>query len=554
MDIKKTRTQWYQETCLALKPIIGNQADQFWQAYLVQDEEGKRDMEEQLELLANYHLHTDVQNKTPVFHPPTSEQAQGEFELGNIFYNNEPSCPFALRSKELFQHIAIFGRSGGGKTNTGFIFVKSLRDNNIPFILFDWKKNYRDLVKLSKFRDLRAYPIGQKSSFSFNPLIPPQGVDPKSYLQKIIAVMGEAYFLGEGSVYLLQATIDALYRQYGVYDQSVQNWPTFRDVLRSLRRVPIKGGRESLWLSSALRTIASLCFGQADRIFNAKSNQSLEDIMSSSTVFEMEALAQQEKVMFVQSIAQWIHMRELAMGGKRETLKRMLIVEEAQHVFSKRSRSNTTTGDTPLTIAMRELREFGIGICLIAQHPSEIALAALGNTYTTICMNLKSAQDVQTASSSMLLNNEQKLWLGRMPIGRAVVKLQGRISEPFMIHIPEFTAIRKGSVSDEDILKRLGLAKASSIRESRTSTETRMPSAIDGTTAILRDIQQHPEGGVAARYKRLGISARQGDKLKKELLTKHLVSEFDDITTKGRTKRLKLTSAGTAKLGSNPDP
>ena len=89
MKIKESKTQRVQDTCRALKPLIGKQADALWQSYIFQDEDEKEELEENIDLLANSTLNKNVDNITPVFIPPSEEKAEGEFEIGEVFYNDK---------------------------------------------------------------------------------------------------------------------------------------------------------------------------------------------------------------------------------------------------------------------------------------------------------------------------------------------------------------------------------------------------------------------------------------------------------------------------------
>jgi DNA-binding MarR family transcriptional regulator len=54
----------------------------------------------------------------------------------------------------------------------------------------------------------------------------------------------------------------------------------------------------------------------------------------------------------------------------------------------------------------------------------------------------------------------------------------------------------------------------------------------------------HPDSGVAARYKRLGLSVRQGQKLKARLASAGLIGEQEEATKTGRIRRIRLTDKG----------
>ena len=97
--------QRIQNLCLALKPLIGNQADQLWKAYTFEDDEGRDKIEEYLELLAGSHLHENVQNRTPVFLPPTPPQSEGEFQAGKVVYSQAELHPFLNIFLSLIENI-----------------------------------------------------------------------------------------------------------------------------------------------------------------------------------------------------------------------------------------------------------------------------------------------------------------------------------------------------------------------------------------------------------------------------------------------------------------
>lgn len=63
-------------------------------------------------------------------------------------------------------------------------------------------------------------------------------------------------------------------------------------------------------------------------------------------------------------------------------------------------------------------------------------------------------------------------------------------------------------------------------------------------TAFLKDVQEHQDSGIAARYKRLGLSVRQGQKLKAKLLEKGQIEEYQEITPTGRLRTVRLTARG----------
>jgi len=541
MTVKDKQTQAFQDKCRALRPIIGRQADHFWRAYLFQDEEGREELEEQLNLIVNANLNADLQNTTPIFHPPSQPDAQGEVFMGWVHYNGKDLYRFGLRPMELVQHTSLVGRTGSGKSNAGYLLAMNLTKAGIPWLCLDWKQSWRRLRNLPGFEDLRIYTIGRDvAPLQINPLIPPVGIDPRQHLKALTQVVNAAYYCGAGVEYLLTSILDELYQKHGVYDGTVKRYPTFRDVLAILETTQATG-RVSLWLSSAIRAVHSLCFGSMDSIVNCGSNVTIDELLSRPTVLELEALSHADKLFFSEMLMLQIYSHRMV-KNERNQLKGILIIEEAHHLLSRLSQRSGQPASI-VEVIFREIREMSEGIVFLDQMPSEISKTALANTYTTISMNLKGKQDVTTISAAMLLQEEQPLALGTMEIGKAIVKLQGRIKEPFMIRVPEMK-IPAVLVTDDIIRAAMAPLIRPTEQLAMGSPSANQPKLTDSESGFLKDVAVMPASGVVARYTRLGLSGRQGDKAKRALIEMGLVEEIEEITPRGRIKVIRLSDAG----------
>ena len=524
-----------QDTCRALRPIVGNTADKLWQAYLFSDFESKIDIEQQIQLLAGAHLQQDVENTTPVFPPPAEHHADGSVRLGKVLYNEKALYPFGLRRSELIQHTAIVGRSGSGKSNVGFLMAESLLKENIPWLVLDWKRGWRDLMAKPGFENLRVYTVGRDvAPFRINPLIPPPGADPKNWIKVLVETIGKAYFCGEGVMYLLTTIIDELYAEKGIYDGTVTSYPTFQEVFKRVKNLRA-GGREGLWQSSAMRAVHSLCFGAMNGILNETDNNDIGKYLDGPVVMELESLGHADKLFITQILMLEVYMHRLV-ANKREDIQHVLIIEEAHHLLSNlRNR-----GGEPASIVeviFREIRELSEGIVFLDQMPSEISRTALANTYTSITLGLKGRADVATMAGAMLLDRDQERYLGVMPLGKAVVKLQGRSPDPFLVSIPEFS-IKKGTVTDGQI------SEVMVDHVDHALPALSLPDLNNNEVLFLKDVALVPESGVSARYNRLKLSGRQGDKTKQALLSKSLVEEQEIIGKTGRSKVIRLSDKG----------
>lgn len=543
MTVKDKRTQMFQDRCRALRPLLGKQADAFWTAYLFQNEQGKCDLEDQIELLVNAKLNGDVENTAPIFHPPSPEKAAGGIPLGSVHYNGQDMHPFGITETEASQHISICGRSGSGKSNTAYVLARNLTLAGIPWLCLDWKQSWRRLRNVPGLESLRVFTVGRDvAPLRINPLIPPAGIDPKNWLRAVVDLILKAYFCGDGVGYLLVTILDELYTKHGVYTGNVERYPTFHDVMARLKTMPA-AGRVSLWLSSAIRAVHALCFGSMDGIVNAGTNISMDDLLGSPAVLELEALGHADKLFVSELLMLQIYTHRL-LKNERNQLKHILIIEEAHHLLS---RMGQRSGQPSSIVEMifREIRELSEGIAFLDQMPSEISRTALANTYTTVAMNLKGKQDVATMSAAMLLRDDQAFALGTMPVGNAIVKLQGRTPEPFMIHIPEMI-IPPDPVTDDIIseaMARYISMPSNGIPDNEIHTGEN-PALSMAEKSFLQDVALLPDSGVAARYRRLSVSCRQGEKIRHSLLDLGLIEEAEKLSPTGKTRIIRLTEKG----------
>ncbi|MBC8402184.1 MAG: ATP-binding protein [Candidatus Marinimicrobia bacterium] len=545
-----------QEICQKLRPVKGDMIDKLWQAYLMEDLSGKREIEQILELL--YHQ-TFASNfgeiKQSILYPPPREKVRGEYPIGQVTYAENKLYPFGLREDDWIKHVLIVGASGSGKTNLCFQILKNFIYKNKPFLVFDWKRNYRDIVNEDYGQEVKVFTVGRNiAPFQFNPLIPPPGTSPKIWLKKLIEIIAHATFVGEGVMYLLQKGLDATYQEFGMYGKDpIQTYPTLEDLLNIIKTMEAKG-RDAGWMASTLRALGALTFGESGKVFNTQEQPDFTTILNEFVILEMDALTNNDKIFLIESLLLWIHHYRLSSPkGVREIFEHAILLEEAHHVIGK-EKSDLIGGEAITDIIIREIRELGESVIIVDQCPSLLSLPARANTWSTIVLNLKDAKDVNSAASALLLDAADKKILGRLEVGEAVTKLQGRWHKSFTIVIPH-VKIKKGSVNDENISKRMEPystkktsvpPESSNIKDIPDIPEPRKIEA--GITQqeleLMEDIKTHPFSGVVERYKRLNWSRRKGNENKIALIEKNLIEIQEIPTRSGRVVILKLSKTG----------
>jgi len=525
-----------------LTPIIGKKkADSLWRLLLIGGP-NRAYAEAHIRLLGEQVLGRNYAKDAFLLEPPSEAEAKGDFYVGNIVYGEREMHPFFLREAELLEHTAIFGRSGSGKTNVAFMLLDSLIHIKKPFLVFDWKRNYRDLLETHP--GIAVYTIGREvAPFAFNPLQPPPGTTKETWFKKLIEIICSAYFLGEGVAYLLLRAMD----------DSPAN---MTDVLNWLVRHKAKG-REGMWLDSAKRTVASLCYGSFGKAISG--DEGIDPaILDGQVIFELDSLSNADKSFFIQSLLLWIHHYRLAQPS-RERLAHLIFIEEAHHILLRRMDGK---GEEAVTdIVMREIRELGEGIVILDQHPSLISKPALANTYATIALNCKHMADVRGVGDAMALPQEEQDHLTRLPVGTGVVRLQGRWPRPFLVRFPKYPII-KGKITDSDIAGqkrgysgnpgffRPPLSQSKEILSPLLPEERRNERGKfalgQEEMALLQDAAGMPFSSMVERYNRLGLSAYQGNRAKSELIAKEM-GKIEEINTgRGRVKFLVPTEEGIA--------
>ena len=483
----------------------------------------------------------DFRNKILLSLPP-AKKAKGEIHLGTVLYDGE-KWEAGISRAELLQNLAIFGRSGAGKTNVAFHILKQLADKKIPFLFLDWKRTGRHLIPRIR-GPVRVYTPGRPlSPFTFNPFVAPPGLEPNVYIGIVVDVLASAYTLGDGARSVLQKAIAACFDRGNLE-------PTTKDLLTELDRIP---GQERVrgWKISAERALEGLAFAGIADAEGATQQQLVESLLHGNTIVELNGLSSSGKQFLIPMLCLWVYYARLG-SAVREKLSMVILVEEAHHVLHRQRQSN----ESVMEMLLRQCREIGIAMIIVDQHPHLISSAALGNTYASVCLNLKDPRDIRRAAELSLVDDSDQRCFSRLPVGQAVVKLQNRWHEPFLIRSP-LVPVEKGAVTDQ-VLKgfiRSNVAGSGVRRavggEIGEVQQGRVGDYVLGEEDLrfLGDVLEHRDDGVKQRYRRMGLSVGVGNRIKRDLVDDGWLEEQLVPIGNSRKVLLRLTTAGAKALG-----
>lgn len=424
-----------EEKLRKLAPLGKKKADLAWLFYLSGEGQERQASDELIDIQLFQQLQKDYREQI-LLDPPDASDCLGEYSLGTVIYpSNKPYCSFGLREDEWIKHLLIVGMTGTGKTNLAFQILRELAKKNKPFMVFDWKRNYRALKQLQELQETQVFAVGRhESPFYFNPLVPPPGTEPGEWLMKLVDVLKHAYFVGEGVEFLLREAIDWVYEKTGFLDGSNKEIPTFYRVKEYLYRSRAQG-RMALWKASAMRVVESLCFRHGlGPVLNVQEGWDYAKLLNAPVVLELDVLSDSDKVFFTEAMILWLY--EFRKNeGRREEFKHALLIEEAHHILSA-FKEKALGNETIMETSLRQIREFGEAVIVIDQEPSKLSDSIKANTYTKIVFNLGNGKDIHDMSSCLNLTKEEAKYIDWLDVGHAMVSLKGRVKVPLHVRVP----------------------------------------------------------------------------------------------------------------------
>jgi hypothetical protein len=155
----------------------------------------------------------------------------------------------------------------------------------------------------TKFKDkIQVYTVGRDiAPFRFNPLIPPPGTEPSSWVKKLIEILSHATYVGEGVMYILQNGLEKLYRKFGLYNGPVATYPTMKDLLAEVQDMKVSG-RAANWMASTLRAMGALCYGEMGKVVNVQNQTNLAELLNYPVILELETLTNIDKIFLIESL------------------------------------------------------------------------------------------------------------------------------------------------------------------------------------------------------------------------------------------------------------
>jgi len=518
--------------------------------WLASDLQERKELELDIQIIAEKVLkHGPLEDRIILLPPPSEEEAKGDFILGNVIYRDKKLFPLYLKEEDFIKQIGIFSITGGGKTNTAMLLSLQLLKKKIPFMVIDWKRQWRSMLSLEKFpelKDVQVYTIGRDViPFLWNPFRAPPNIDYKTWISVIVECLEKSHLGGLG----VGDFIFRIYEKLFSEQKDKNFYPNFWDGMRELEGIKV-GGREFLWWQSTKRIFKSFIFGPSSKSFNARDPVKLEELFEKPVILELDQeMPKPLRIFFMELVLRFIHLYRLSQG-ESEKLRHVLFLEEMHNLFQKNKYEKDKIDG--LENVYREIRSFGQGLVSITQHCSILPTHVLGNAHTLIFLLQQHQEDIEAARKALFIERDDEAYLNMLRTGQGIVKIAERINPCLaqFLYVP----VIKGMITDEWLkVNTRGYSKAiSDVKEG----ENRGYSAGDNKEGgnkeypsdlkekFLADIFLNPLSSVTQRYKRIGIYLQAGNQCKDGLIEQGLIEQKKIITKTGWITLFELTQKG----------
>lgn len=405
----------------------------------------------------------------------TDLNEEGEIRLGNIAdHGNSIKDSFlCLTKKDLNKHLFVCGLTGSGKTTTVKHILKSLTQiEGLPFLVLESaKRDYRQLLADDVFKGkLNVFTIGDAtvSPIRFNPFYIQKGVHPLVHIDYLKAIFNASFSLYGPMPHIVEKCLHSIYLkrgwnlttgihpnfvdENGKYDKNRYNlqehhycFPTLTDLKDEVDKyvkneLEYKGELRDNIRTAIVARLESLCVGAKGLMFNTYDFYPLKDLLTNSTILEMENLADDDdKAFFVGLMLVLIseyRQRDnpvINPGRRDKGLQHFIVIEEAHRLLKnvETERTSEMMGNPKgkavevFCNVISEMRSLGQGVAVVEQIPTKISPDVIKNSNTKIVHRLVARDDQSLLAGSLSISDDDALYLNRLNTGHALCHKEG---------------------------------------------------------------------------------------------------------------------------------
>lgn len=379
-----------------------------------------------------------------------------------------------LELSDLTRHAVVVGMPGSGKTTLLLDLLTQLYSKKIPFITIEPSKTeYRSLKDVVD--GLKIYTPGNNAicNLPLNPFTPPDNVRLESYIPSLFTAFQASFSMEPPLDSLFMAAIRQTYLDHGWRDNSTSEdsraetfgLSEFISVFKKLidestYSAEVKGNLRS----GGVFRLTSL-LNQNKAIFDTDICASIADLLSSSTIIELNAIDnQQQKTLVISLLLVKLLSFIKSNWSSRNTLRAILLIDEA-HVLLDPQQDFSPAGNIAIAMIqdmIAEMRAYGLGIIISDQTPSRIGNNIIANTDIKIGMRLVQENEKRLFGQSCGLDDSALSYMSSLQPGTLFLHFR-KLDKPLLIQSSGAILSKIKSISDAQL--------TTSLSDSPTPTE-----------------------------------------------------------------------------------
>src|SRR5262249_50207820 len=179
--------------------------------------------------------------------------------------------------------------------------------------------------------------------------------------------------------------------------------------------------------------------GSLGRMFSRERDEAPDQLFQQPVIFELNDLNHETKSLIMMFILTLL--REFRELNESRDLVHLCVVEEAHNVLGREEKvlgeedggANTRAKAVEVFCnLLAEVRALGQGLIIADQSPNKLAPDAMRNTNVQIAHQLRDAHDPEAIANAMIMDEEQRDFLGKLEPGRAAVFFTGLQKATFL--------------------------------------------------------------------------------------------------------------------------
>ena len=381
-----------------------------------------------------------------------------------------------LKLEELNKHIFVTGVTGSGKTTTCH---KILSESKLPFLVIEPAKTEYRILAQHENNEILFFTLGNENlaPFRINPFEFREGENISSRVDMIKAALESSFDMEAAIPQIIETSIYKAYENYGwdiglsknlkfanPFAKEVKSFPLLEDVINAVEQVVTEQNFDERlhkdYIASIKARLQSLMVGTKRFMLNTPRSFDFKELLQKKVVIELEDIKNPSEKSFIMGLL-LINLNEAIKSAYKQdkSFKHITLIEEAHRLLSRfeiGDSLNKKRGIEAFTDMLAEVRKYGESLIIVDQIPNQLTPEVLKNTNTKIVHRIFAADDKEAIGNTMALEKEQKEFLSKLDVGRAIVFNQNFYNS-IQVQISPLKDISTDAEIEEQVLRTIWL-------------------------------------------------------------------------------------------------